>query len=107
MAAQENHMDVVQFLLDNGSSQSIATEVSKPARTERSHTRSREPRHRRREEPVGGGRVSSAAGFLRADLVFTCRTSERDARRVCVSTIICWMYVVMRIMRMACVTVTK
>uniref|UniRef100_A0A3P8VUE8 Ankyrin 3 n=1 Tax=Cynoglossus semilaevis TaxID=244447 RepID=A0A3P8VUE8_CYNSE len=26
MAAQENHMDVVQFLLDNGSSQSIATE---------------------------------------------------------------------------------
>lgn len=28
MAAQENHMDVVQFLLDNGSSQSIATEVN-------------------------------------------------------------------------------
>ncbi|XP_008296114.1 ankyrin-3-like [Stegastes partitus] len=26
MAAQENHLDVVQFLLDNGSSQSIATE---------------------------------------------------------------------------------
>lgn len=31
MAAQENHLDVVQFLLDNGSSQSIATEVSKRA----------------------------------------------------------------------------
>lgn len=30
MAAQENHMDVVQFLLDNGSSQSIATEVTAP-----------------------------------------------------------------------------
>jgi len=29
MAAQENHLDVVKFLLDNGSSQSIATEVSK------------------------------------------------------------------------------
>lgn len=27
MAAQENHLDVVRFLLDNGSSQSIATEV--------------------------------------------------------------------------------
>lgn len=27
MAAQENHLEVVQFLLDNGSSQSIATEV--------------------------------------------------------------------------------
>ncbi|KAG7250135.1 hypothetical protein CRUP_016241, partial [Coryphaenoides rupestris] len=26
MAAQENHMEVVQFLLDHGSSQSIATE---------------------------------------------------------------------------------
>lgn len=26
MAAQENHLEVVQFLLDNGSSQSIATE---------------------------------------------------------------------------------
>lgn len=29
MAAQENHLDVVKFLLDNGSSQSIATEVSR------------------------------------------------------------------------------
>ncbi len=28
MAAQENHLDVIKFLLDNGSSQSIATEVS-------------------------------------------------------------------------------
>lgn len=28
MAAQENHLEVVQFLLDNGSSQSIATEVN-------------------------------------------------------------------------------
>lgn len=28
MAAQENHLEVVQFLLDNGSSQSIATEVT-------------------------------------------------------------------------------
>lgn len=28
MAAQENHLDVVKFLLDNGSSQSIATEVT-------------------------------------------------------------------------------
>ena len=27
MAAQENHLEVVQFLLDNGSSQGIATEV--------------------------------------------------------------------------------
>ncbi len=35
MAAQENHIDVVQFLLDNGSSQSIATEVTKPAHTDR------------------------------------------------------------------------
>lgn len=37
MAAQENHMDVVQFLLDNGSSQSIATEVSKQAQTDHSY----------------------------------------------------------------------
>lgn len=27
MAAQENHLDVVRFLLENSSSQSIATEV--------------------------------------------------------------------------------
>lgn len=33
MAAQENHMVVVQFLLDNGSSQSIATEVTEDAQT--------------------------------------------------------------------------
>lgn len=33
MAAQENHLEVVQFLLDNGSSQSIATEVTAPERT--------------------------------------------------------------------------
>lgn len=38
MAAQENHMDVVQFLLDHGSSQSIATEVSKQAQTDHSYT---------------------------------------------------------------------
>lgn len=37
MAAQENHMDVVQFLLDHGSSQSIATEVSKRAQTDNVH----------------------------------------------------------------------
>lgn len=34
MAAQENHMDVVQFLLDHGSSQSIATEVTEQAQTD-------------------------------------------------------------------------
>lgn len=34
MAAQENHMDVVQFLLDNGSSQSIATEVTEQTQTD-------------------------------------------------------------------------
>lgn len=28
MAAQENHSDVVKFLLANGASQSLATEVS-------------------------------------------------------------------------------
>ena len=33
MAAQENHLEVVQFLLDNGSSQSIATEVTDHKRT--------------------------------------------------------------------------
>lgn len=33
MAAQENHLNVVQFLLDNGSSQSIATEVTWRAQT--------------------------------------------------------------------------
>lgn len=33
MAAQENHLEVVQFLLDNGSSQSIATEVMDHKRT--------------------------------------------------------------------------
>lgn len=33
MAAQENHLDVVQFLLDNGSSQSIATEVKAVSHT--------------------------------------------------------------------------
>lgn len=27
MAAQENHLEVVKFLLDNGASQSLATEV--------------------------------------------------------------------------------
>lgn len=27
MAAQENHLEVVRFLLENGASQSIATEV--------------------------------------------------------------------------------
>lgn len=34
MAAQENHMDVVHYLLDHGSSQSIATEVPKQAQTD-------------------------------------------------------------------------
>lgn len=29
MAAQENHMDVVRYLLENGGNQSIATEVSR------------------------------------------------------------------------------
>lgn len=28
MAAQENHLEVVRFLLENGASQSIATEVA-------------------------------------------------------------------------------
>lgn len=28
MAAQENHLEVVKFLLDNGASQSLATEVN-------------------------------------------------------------------------------
>lgn len=31
MAAQENHIDVVKYLLENGANQSTATEVSSPA----------------------------------------------------------------------------
>lgn len=39
MAAQENHLDVVQFLLDNGSSQSIATEVKAVSHTHTQNTK--------------------------------------------------------------------
>uniref|UniRef100_A0A3P8ZYZ7 Ankyrin 2 n=1 Tax=Esox lucius TaxID=8010 RepID=A0A3P8ZYZ7_ESOLU len=35
MAAQENHIDVVRYLLESGGNQSTATEVSKPARRQR------------------------------------------------------------------------
>lgn len=41
MAAQENHLEVVQFLLDNSSSQSIATEVREHERTTRNDASSR------------------------------------------------------------------
>lgn len=41
MAAQENHLEVVQYLLDNGSSQSIATEVREHERTTRTAASSR------------------------------------------------------------------
>lgn len=37
MAAQENHLEVVKFLLDNGASQTIPTEVILPLEKKKVH----------------------------------------------------------------------